>query len=1434
MTALPFEHLLQGQWRIDDVIGQNDYVITYETTHDLTSQKAIVKEFFPRNIANRAGTDVQPTDSQHESTFNDNLKRFSNESQKLAGIRHENVVRVFNCFEESGTAYVVIELLKGENLTQKLSSQGKLEQATIDSFLSPITKGLAAIHGIYCLHLDITPDRIFFKREHKTPILLSSGVVDQKNQIEKPIRNISPGFSPPEIYSSDDDNKDEFNQSSDIYSFAAVLYYSVTGEAPPDAEKRVKACAEEGSDSLSPAYTVERVTRGYRQNFLQSIDVALALDIKTRPEDLFQWLQSLLRKDSAEDAEDSAEEVANKGKLWIDLIISDGSPEVQLLLDGMPFTSGDKVIYGFHELQIDTHGFHSVNRKILVQEAEFRVSIELQRKRDLKLNETLSKAASAGDSQKVEEMIEAGADVNFIDKEGDTALIRASQGESYDIVFMLLQAEANPNIQGKHKRSALMTASDGGFDFIVETLIKGGADGNLADESGLTPLMIACVQGYEKIVSILLEAEVDVEAKMDDGATALMAACLSGNQDIIKILLQKNVNINAVDIENRTALIMAAIQGHAELISILLDANAQTDIVSNEGKNAFDYALDLNKLEAILLLKAVDKFLSAAIDANTHLLSELIEVGVDINSRNEAGQSALMLASKYGQLEVVRFLLAKGATVAGKCNANMTALDYAVRESYTEISVLLGGQEQLVDAAATGQIDKVERLLSIGVDVNARNSKDRTALMAASQRNNVDVIDVLLQSNVALNVQREEDGMTALMIAVNQEQRETVQKLLGAGAAMDIVNAEGTALIQACKHTNTEIITNLLEAGDNVDVQREQDGCTPLMIASTEGSISVAKTLLQYKADPNVRDNAGRTPLMHSCLANQIAIIPVLLSAKANINSKNNAGRTALIISVMQHHDEFSTQLLKAKSRKRIDVNVIDNEGRTALIYACLYNQIAVVAELLKLGTRIRGGTKVDIRDNDGQTSLMYACILRYTQVVKQLIHAGANIYAKDNNGWTPLMLASKNGDMGLAKLLLGKSTASLFRRNSEGYTARDIATQYGHNGLAVLMLWAPIITLLQPLLKLRMTAFIPKFILPGNVLLLAREIIGGDVNDANNLDYKNNDAEQLSTINAIESAPVRLWVDIKPNVGWLRVDGKLFKDGDWLPGGEHELCIESEGFSSDLRKIKTEGKSSHLRVELLPPKVGDSFRDNPLSPEMVVVPPGEFSFKTPSEQEQQEQNMHIGYHLAVAKYPITCAEYATFVKETSYSSGFDTRVYESNEWVWRQDRNWQNPGFEQTGQHPVVCVSWHDTQVYIQWLKIKTGYDYRLPSVDEWQSLASAEYDINGHEPPTAEYSGTVKVGTSQANAFGIHDMSGNIIEWEQDCDDNIRIQDNPEDVAPGHDDCARRVHCGSSWVLKTMKNNLAMHSRDVAYTQRNNLGFRLVRTLNDALFEG
>ena len=284
------------------------------------------------------------------------------------------------------------------------------------------------------------------------------------------------------------------------------------------------------------------------------------------------------------------------------------------------------------------------------------------------------------------------------------------------------------------------------------------------------------------------------------------------------------------------------------------------------------------------------------------------------------------------------------------------------------------------------------------------------------------------------------------------------------------------------------------------------------------------------------------------------------------------------------------------------------------------------------------------------------------------------------------------------------------------------------------------------------------------------------------------------------------------------------------------------------LRIERPGGRVGFVRAHLLSTAmpVERRFQDCHGCPEMVVVPAGEFEMGlSPSKavrgDEVPAHDVRIEYRMAVGMYEVTLAEFRKFVEETNFSAPGSCWAHDDGQWKQHAEFGWRDPGFPQDERAPVVCVSWEDAQAYVKWLTEKTGERYRLPSESEWGYLARAgtttryhwgEEIRQGHAncgecgSPWDDV-GTSPVGSFAANAYGLHDVHGNVWEWVQDCW-NEDYRDAPSDGSAWEEtDCEYRVLRGGSWRSGPEDLRSAIRGRDDAASRSEDAGFRVVRPL-------
>lgn len=375
--------------------------------------------------------------------------------------------------------------------------------------------------------------------------------------------------------------------------------------------------------------------------------------------------------------------------------------------------------------------------------------------------------------------------------------------------------------------------------------------------------------------------------------------------------------------------------------------------------------------------------------------------------------TALMLAIKRGHTQIIELLLDEGADVNVQNKLGLTAFVLAIWHGQPEIAELLfeksdvqmtthSGEVALLKSAGEGYTRIVRLLLARGVAVNAQNNEQMTALMLASQKGHVDIINMLITH-----------AFNNIIIEIDKQ------------------NCKGeTALVLAAINNHADIVKLLLDAGADVNIVDTQDERTPLMQASGRGHVRAAQELLDAPSiEVNTQDSQGNTALILACKNNRTEIVKLLLD-RSDINTRliNHDGQTAYDVA---QEPEIQALLMQAQNKTGDQeiVNALNVHGVSASAPVSAADIHAALAS-----------------DADG--SLVTAATYGRTQTVKSLLDAGASLIGKHAAGIPALEAAAKNGHLDTVKVLLTYICA----RNNLNFmnsTALISAAQYGHHEIA-------------------------------------------------------------------------------------------------------------------------------------------------------------------------------------------------------------------------------------------------------------------------------------------------------------------------------------------------------------------------------------------------
>lgn len=239
----PGAFLRHDTYRIEKVLGQGGFGITYLATDMTLDRTVAIKEFFPKDYCDRETTTSHVTlGTQNTSEFVSRLKaKFLKEARNIAKFDHPGIIKIHAAFEENNTAYYVMDFIDGKSLSEIVKKEGPLLESKATEYVEKIGSALDYIHSRHINHLDVKPANIMIRRSDDMPILIDFGLSKQYdsagNQTSTTPTGISHGFAPMEQYN--DGGVKEFSPQTDLYSLAATYYYLLSGVTPPQATRLI-------------------------------------------------------------------------------------------------------------------------------------------------------------------------------------------------------------------------------------------------------------------------------------------------------------------------------------------------------------------------------------------------------------------------------------------------------------------------------------------------------------------------------------------------------------------------------------------------------------------------------------------------------------------------------------------------------------------------------------------------------------------------------------------------------------------------------------------------------------------------------------------------------------------------------------------------------------------------------------------------------------------------------------------------------------------------------------------------------------------------------------------------------------------------------------------------------------------------------------------
>lgn len=297
---------LQGsKYRIESVLGQGGFGITYLAYQENLGRKVAIKEFFMHDFCLRDGSTSSVTlgtASNREMIERYKLK-FLKEARTIAAMDHPNIIRIYDTFDENNTAYYVMDYIEGESLSQLVKRRGPLSESEAVDYVRAVAEALKYVHQRHVNHLDVKPGNIMLRHSDHRIFLLDFGLSKQYdvegNQTSSTPVGISHGYAPIEQYRPG--GVKEFSPQTDIYALGATLFYLLTGTVPPSASEL------SDTELAFPAGLSAMVCNAIRKT--------MEFQKKNRPQDVDAFIRLLSGEEERKAREEAPQNVAEETQI---------------------------------------------------------------------------------------------------------------------------------------------------------------------------------------------------------------------------------------------------------------------------------------------------------------------------------------------------------------------------------------------------------------------------------------------------------------------------------------------------------------------------------------------------------------------------------------------------------------------------------------------------------------------------------------------------------------------------------------------------------------------------------------------------------------------------------------------------------------------------------------------------------------------------------------------------------------------------------------------------------------------------------------------------------------------------------------------------------------------------------------------------------------
>lgn len=640
-------------------------------------------------------------------------------------------------------------------------------------------------------------------------------------------------------------------------------------------------------------------------------------------------------------------------------------------------------------------------------------------------------------------LIEKGARSNQNHAESGDSILHLLAKSKLEDSAIFLTKHANVNYVNKNGLTALHLASQNGLDRLVKALLENGASPNV--QTGIdemkTPLHYAVDKNHANVIEVMVEYKenliesdeaavelADFNLKTVDGDSPLSLALMSGAKDLVPILIRGGADVNARNGQDLTLLHQAILKEDAETAVFLLNQGADINALTGDQESPLQLAIHCR------LPTVVDK---------------LCTLGVSFSSPNSKGDPPLWTALESEQEDIASVLVRHGVDTdcwsPGPDGCQQTLLHRAIDENKETIAVFLirsrcdgdsprqpgpnGEGKRLVNETRTkinfifycaggdeakdkasplhlccqwGLVRVLQTLIDHGANVNATDADNKTPLHIAIENQHEEIIAILLfHPNIDLKI-RDKGGNTCFATALTIRNHKAAQSILERlpNAAEQMDQRGRNFLHIAIMKDDLESVLFLLSIQVDVNSRvHDVNQTPPLHLAAASKNEMIVRNLILAGARINDRDATSKSALHIACERGNLAAVSALLQNGADYDAVDNDGNNALHIAVRESHLQVVRELL---TESGVNAEAINLKGRNPLHELCRSGKDNIAAAICELFIECMPKYPINTPElQQGNTPLLLAFMRGQAPLCKVLVKNGACLGAENKDGVT-------------------------------------------------------------------------------------------------------------------------------------------------------------------------------------------------------------------------------------------------------------------------------------------------------------------------------------------------------------------------------------------------------------------------------------------------